>query len=199
MTFYLIKDYLYLIKRGITKEMVEYFDIRFSTTFERIIFPVYYQKQLVGFQARLIDDSKISEKNPKARSLPFDIFKKSNFLFNYDKAFNEDMVAIVEGPIDACKAIHFNPVALFGKSTSETQLKLIKKMPNLNKIYIALDPEEDKARAKLYHELSYFYDCRMIDLPKGTDCGDKSPTELIPYFSHSKQFDHLQMIEQKIS
>jgi len=182
--------YQYLVKRGITKRMVKSFDIRFSTRKERIVFPVYYQKKLVGWQGRSIFD----HIKPKALTEPSGLFKKSNFLFNFDNVIDSYYITIVEGPIDACKAINFNCISLFGKTLSEIQLMHIKAIKNLKRVYIALDPEEIKSIKKIYSALSPWYDCYLLDIEPGSDCGDKTVDEISKYFYSSKKYNYINRV-----
>lgn len=181
--------YLYLIKRGITKEMVEFFKIKYNSYRNRIIFPVYHNGKLAGWQGRAIFDDTI----PKALTEPLKKYKKSHFLFNYDNVKDKEFITIVEGPIDACKAMHYNPVALFGKTASDIQIDHIMAMKNLKRVFLALDPEERKATSKLYNRLSSLFECRVIEIEQGKDCGDKMPEELRPYFEHANKFDFLKI------
>jgi hypothetical protein len=182
--------YLYLLQRGINRQMVNYFDIRFSSFFERLVFPVYYQKKLVGWQGRAINDSI----KPKALTGPKKIFQKRMYLLNYDNVVNEEYITIVEGPIDACKTIRHNPVALLGKTLSLEQLELLKQMPRLRKIIIALDPEEIEETRNIYRLISPHYNhCLVMKIELGSDCGDKTVEEIEEYFNNSSKFNYLQI------
>lgn len=180
--------YMYLLKRGITKDMVHYFGVRFSTVQERIIFPVYFKRMLVGWQGRTIHDGVI----PKAKTQPKH-FEKSSVLMNYDRVWDKEYLTFVEGPIDGCKTYNYNCVPLLGKTLSEVQFSLVRQMPRLKKIYLGLDPEEVKVMKQLYKKLSPFYEVLHLQVELGSDCGDKSVDEIDEYVERSNSFDFFQL------
>jgi Toprim-like len=99
----------------------------------RLIIPYFYQKQLVGWTARAINDSKpkyLSEQQP-------------GYVFNLDnQTYNRKYVIVCEGPFDA---ISIDGVAILGSEISEAQYTLIKQ---LQKEVIVL-ADRDKAGMKL--------------------------------------------------
>lgn len=184
----------YLYKRGINREMIDHFDICFNTSQERIIFPVKYNNKLVGWQGRLIYDERVSRNNPKALTEPFGVFKKSEYLFNYDSVLNKDYITIVEGPIDCCKTFKHNSVALLGKTISQRQFELIRKMSSLKRIYIGLDPEAEKDIFNMCRLFSPYYECFILQIEKGSDCGDKNIEEIDFYIDNAKKYNYLDLI-----
>lgn len=183
----------YAYKRGLTKEILDHFDIGFSTSQERIIFPVKYRGKVVGWQGRLIDDNKITKTNPKALTEPFGVFKKSEYLFNYDSVYDKEYITIVEGPIDCCKTFKHNSVALLGKTVSQRQFELIREMKNLKKIYIGLDPEATKDIENTYRLFSPYYECYLIKIEEGSDCGDKTVEEIEKYVKNAVTYSYLEL------
>lgn len=99
----------------------------------RVIIPFYYQKNLVGFTARLLRDGKpkyISEQQP-------------GYVFNIDRqSLNRKYVIVCEGPFDA---ISIDGVALLGSEISSQQSALINQ---LQKEVIVL-ADKDSAGEKL--------------------------------------------------
>jgi len=158
----------------------------------RIIFPVKMFDEYVGWQGRDITDRWKKETNyPK--SLTSKGFKKSLMLYNYDRVKDCDTITITEGPIDAIKCFMINGVALFGKTLSDRQFELIRKMPNLKHVVIALDPEEIKAIDQLAKKLNIYYDISIINFPSNTDAGDYSPETIYDFYSRSKDFNYLEL------
>ena len=87
----------------------------------RLFIPMYMDGELVGWQARLLDDTKKTRENPKYRSLPG--MRRGQILYNYDNAKAQKFGVIVEGPTDVWR---FGPeaVAVLGGFTGH-QAQLI--------------------------------------------------------------------------
>lgn len=181
--------YLYLVKRGITKAMVKYFNVMFSNATDRIIFPIYYNKEIVGWQGRAINDII----KPKALTNPVS-FKKSQVLFNYDNVKNSEYITIVEGPIDACKSFKHNPVAILGKSLSDAQVELIREMPNLKKIYDGLDPDAGREKLMQSRKLSAHFEIYSLNIMTG-DVGERSTEEVDALIKNSSAFNRLNFFD----
>lgn len=121
----------------------------------RIIIPFYYEKNIVGYTARLLRDGKpkyISEQQP-------------GYVFNLDRqTIDRKYVIVCEGPFDA---ISIDGVALLGSEISSSQSALINR---LQKEVIVL-PDKDQAGEKLVKqatELGY-----SVSFPDwGTDIKD---------------------------
>jgi len=145
-----------------------YFDFcsRMGTTSGRIIFPVFMNKKLMGWQARQIEvkanesrfiwkgetqrwwetqiielstgEKKYEDYNvPKYYTCPG--MQRSSCLLNFDSATNNrNFVVVVEGPIDALK-VGKNSVATFGKQLTNNQVRLIKS--NWSRVLMILDSE----------------------------------------------------------
>lgn len=99
-------------------------------TANSLIFPVYFKNELVGWQLRLIPGT--------SKFRYYHIFKKGNYLYNYDNAIKFKTVVVTEG---VKKALKFpNGVCTFGKSISEVQ---IQKLMNWSNIVFMYDGEDD--------------------------------------------------------
>jgi DNA primase len=172
----------YLRGRGLDDKMIEYFDIHYSAGAKRVIFPVYFEDKVVGYQARDITGNQ----EPKVMSSKG--FQKSKFLYNYNQLLYElpDYAVITEGPIDCIKSYKHNSVALFGKELSQDQLNLLLKIPTLKKVYIAIDPEEKDVRAKMMRDLSAFWETMLVPVEAGRDIGDCSLWEVDMLMKNSK-------------
>lgn len=185
----LLEAYSYLIKRGLLeKKYILNFDLKFDIKSKRIIFPLKYRGEYIGWQGRDITGRCEVEKGyPKSLTGPIG-FKKSKALYNYDRVYNKEFITIVEGPIDAIKSYLCNPVALFGKNLSIFQKELIRQMPNLKKIIIALDPGEYDSMYGIAKELNIFYEVKILEL-KDKDPGDCLDYEIYSLLSEARSFD----------
>jgi len=110
---------------------------------DSIVFPVYYKSGIVGWQLRFIPGTK------KFRYLH--IFKKGDYLYNYDSAINYKMVVVTEG---VKKALKFdNGVGTFGKGISENQIQKLLNWDNIVFMYDGEDDTQEKTK-KLVAELN---------------------------------------------
>ena len=123
----------YITSRGLNALEYPYFYSNELGFRNRIIIPYFYQKQVVGWTARAINDSKpkyLSEQQP-------------GYVFNLDnQTYNRKYVIVCEGPFDA---ISIDGVAILGGELSDSQCILIKQ---LQKEVIVL-PDRDKAGKKI--------------------------------------------------
>lgn len=107
----------------------------FTTSAERLIFPVKFNGQLVGWQMRSIPGTFYGDQQDVIRYLH--LFDKGSYLFNFDNARKYGMVVVTEG---AKKALKFpNGVATLGKGVSEEQIQLLQIW---KRITIMLDGED---------------------------------------------------------
>lgn len=152
-------------------------DSRFYKCLHRIVVPVYAFGVLVGWQARLIDDSLKSRTVPKYYTLKG--FFKSRYLYNRDRAANGNVVVLVEGVTDVW-AVGDPAVAIFGHELDAKQsagLDLWSARGGL--LVVMIDPD---ARAKfdaMIPELYRKFGGRIVNvsLPEGVDAGDLTRVE----------------------
>jgi hypothetical protein len=97
------------------------------STADSIVFPVYFNKELVGWQCRFIPGTPGGDRMRKIRYLH--IFPKGKYLYNYDNAREFKTVIVVEGIKKSWKFP--NAVATLGKGLSEKQIELIQKWDNI--------------------------------------------------------------------
>ena len=95
---------------------------------------------------------------------------------------------MVEGPIDAIKGHRYNAVAILGKSMSSVQFKLLLRMPNLKRIYVALDPDASVQSELLATKLSEIWNVNLVKLPKFKDIGACTQEEVDHYVRISKPY-----------
>ena len=132
----------------------------------RIIIPIYWQKKLVGWQARAIGKSSV-----KYFTMPG--LAKSSMLFNGDVAFTKKFGVIVEGVFDAFR-VGDHAVALLGKTTSHIQRTYIQSAWCNGAVCVLLDADAqadiDKA-VQLLRPSSFKGGIFSVRLPDGKDPG----------------------------
>lgn len=128
--------------------------------FERIIFPVYVDYNVLGFVAR----DYTGTKQPKVLNSAGNF--RSFSVWNYDNAKNSEELVICEGTSSAVKCRISRSIALLGKVATPGQVRLMKKM-KAKKVYICLDVGTDKEVENLYKSLSMAYPGKVynINLP----------------------------------
>lgn len=112
------------------------------TTADSICFPVYFNKNFVGWQLRYIPGTWNGDRMGKMKYLH--VFLKGKYVFNYDGAKEFDNVVVVEG---IKKALKFpNGVATLGKGVSEEQVQIIQQWPRITLMYDGEDVAQEMAR-----------------------------------------------------
>lgn len=134
----------------------------------RLIFPVFQAGTYRGYTARTILDDGF----PKYKTAHGMV--KAGMLYNFDTAFSQsEQLVITEGVFD-CLRIGDQAVALFGKSISEQQIRLIH-LGDFKRIIFMLDPD---AKTEMEVAADFFtsnYDVYICHLPEGVkDPGDLS-------------------------
>jgi hypothetical protein len=118
----------------------------YTTSSERIIFPVFFQHNFVGWQMRSVPGTFFGNREDVIRY--YHIFDKGSYLYNYDWAKMHKDVVVVEG---AKKALKFpNGVATWGTGISVRQVQLIQEW---DRIAIMLDAEDHNNTQKRAIEL----------------------------------------------
>jgi hypothetical protein len=120
----------------------------YTTSAERLIFPVFFNKKMVGWQMRSIPGTFYGDRKDVVRY--YHLFDKGSYVFNYDNAIQHDEVIVVEG---VKKALKFpNAVATWGTGISNPQMQIIQQW---DRIVMMLDGEEHNGtqqRAKEFVE-----------------------------------------------
>jgi len=138
-------------------------DKNYPFLYYRIMIPIYFLGELVGFQFRTIlgEDAKyitlgFKNKNPK------------NYLFNFDKASLQDKeVWLVEGVFDVFP-LQDKAVAIFGKNLVKSQVNLLKLV--WSKVNIALDKDAyDKAVQLASNLLEQGFQVSIVELKDDRD------------------------------
>lgn len=129
----------YLAERGIVDTRIKsLYDLRYQALVDAIIFPVYRDGSLYGWQGRSIPPLK----EGRLRLVNSTGFNKSRFLLNYDRAKTQDRLVLVEGPFD-CMHVDvpgFGAVCSFGKTVSPYQIRMILES-SAKEVYIGLDKD----------------------------------------------------------
>jgi len=162
---------------------------RFALARRRLVFPIIVRRKLVGWQARYLGDRLPDGRTlkeagiPKYFSCPGQI--RRQIAFNYDRALCSRVIAIVEGPLDACRVGPY-AMAVLGKTLSSVlQEQLVadirRRWGDDAAIAVVLDPEQDevsKRRGRPHHIHLAVQDLRKrysnvfpVFLPLGTDPG----------------------------
>ncbi len=182
----------YLSSRGFTPETIDHFGVGYCAKgmmAERIAIPLHDAKgKLVGYAGRLVDDTKISDENPKyrfpgtrERSGITYAFHKSEFLYNGHRiAAPVDHLCVVEGfagTWSLWQANYRNVVALMGASCSDEQGKLIVELVKPDgKVWLM--PDGDNAGMQcaksLFERISPYRFVRWVCLTP-----DRQPTDFL--------------------
>lgn len=176
----------YLTSRGITPDIQKHYDLLFSQSMRRVVFPVIMGKTLYGWQGRAID-----KVNKAHRMHNMEGDWRSRTLMFYNNIVGKDFAIVAEGPISALKFHKVgNFVASMGKEISRGQLELLRKS-GIKKLYLALDRDAlDKLKTISYYmdnELLGSIKCYFIKTPdKRDDFGDSTFEECEEAFKNAE-------------
>lgn len=140
----------YLYGRGITDEMIKYFNIGYTTKgdfFNRIILPSYDSDGILNyFVARWFPSeyNKLKYVNPKA--------EKEDIIFGEDKLNYDSTIYLVEGAFD--HIVVPNSIALLGKYISDRFLDMLHDRANAY-VVILLDDDAYNDAMLLYRKLNF--------------------------------------------
>lgn len=141
----------------------------FSMALNRIIIPIYKNSELVGWQARILGDSR-GKSVPKYYTMPG--MRKSQILYNLDNAKQYPYAVLVEGPSDVWR---YGPeaVATLGCNISTTQQELLIK--HFKAVVILLDGDANAASQDIFQKLrSFMPNVFRLVLKENDDPGSKS-------------------------
>lgn len=117
-------------------------DVRIPTA-NSIIFPVFFNKVFVGWQLRYVPDTVNGNRMIDRKMRYLHVFKKGEYLYNFDNAINYDSVVLVEGAKKALKLP--NAVATLGKGITKDQIRLLTRWSNIIIFYDGEDETQEKA------------------------------------------------------
>lgn len=190
-----VRGQLYLEGRGITLEMMKFYNIHYDYVSKRVIFPVLDGEGIVGWTDRsVLPDEKLDyvDKFGNSKHIPKSLhnFDKSKYLlFNELWPENADYLILAEGPVSAMKAhLCGNTVASMGKHVSDHQLDIIRAR-KLKSLYLGLDPDAGDKIEKLVEKLyGRGTDIYLLRPAKGKkDLGACSVEEVYDVFKSSTE------------
>jgi hypothetical protein len=138
----------YFESRGITRDSFDLWKLGFYADHERIIFPVFNTKEIVGAVGRTIrKDEDVKYRNYPAK------FKKSFYLYGLNLLKTDvKKLIVVEGPIDAVKVNQYLKessywcVALMGSEPSKAQMDLL--VENAEEVVCMLDNDSSGKKGR---------------------------------------------------
>jgi hypothetical protein len=169
-----IKGLNYLESRAIPLEIARKYKIRYSPNKQAVVFPVYVNDTLTGWQYRTIEKLQIvTEDNAvftRIKAWSSDDIPRDRVLMFQNNLLNSDHAVLCEGPIDAIRCdLVGSGVASMGKAISQAQVGVLCRS-GIKRLYVALDPdafmEIDPLLAKFNDQLEIY----KVDIPK---VGDK--------------------------
>lgn len=179
-------------ERGVSHEAATRLRVGYDHEERRIVFPLFFQGKLVGWQKRSVPDGlgyppTLPDKNdylPKYKNTPG--FPKNKALYNYDLALERgrEEVLVVESPMSCLKAESFTDgedifsgvISTLGAKVSKTQAEHLRKF---KKVYIYFDSDKAGQKgARLLTEWLYRHtNCFVVEAEEGKDLADYDTKE----------------------
>ena len=152
------------------------------TSAERLIFPVRFKGELVGWQMRSIPGTYYGDRMGCIKY--YHLFNKGRYLYNYDEAKKYPMVVVTEG---AKKAMKFPcGVATWGKGISDGQLQLLQEWKS---IMFFLDGEDEtQALAQNFADQLKLVGHQVVNVDP-RKYGVTSPDEATEEVMHQAMYD----------
>lgn len=157
---------------------VSYREDKFRIMKGRIYIPVYFNRQLVGWQGRVVGDHAKTVKY-------YNGLRKSQALYNYDVASQQPCAVIVEG-VPSVWRLGAAGICIFGKTLSAWQLNTIATTWAHKPVFVMLDHDAQAELEYAVHAL-----CRHnvhvvpVILPDDKDPADYTKPELFRILSDS--------------
>lgn len=177
--------------------LIEWYDLMYCPSMKRVIFPIRQDGVMAGWQGRDITG------RSELRYLSPSGFQKAKVLLGYDMLNTgdppADHIILTEGPIDMLKVAFLeNAVCTMGKEISQTQLDLIRDLPN-NEVVLALDPDAFMVFDKLAAEFKPEKNVTLMTPPEGKkDFGECSKREVAEAFKNRKIYTKGSMLSGAI-
>lgn len=167
--------------RGVSVEASSKLKIGYDPGENRLVFPHYWQGQLVGYQKRAIPAGRCWPASPSQypkykNSLSF---PKSVTLYNYDRLEGEETVIVVESAMSVAKAHSLgieNVVSTFGASITDGQTALLRSFKNVV-VWMDKDDGGYKGEKKLVNDLHKFTRVVVVEPEEDKDLGDYNSRE----------------------
>lgn len=183
---YSVKGRAYLESRGIPLTIALQYRLRYFPQQSRVLFPVYHQHRLYGWQGRIV--SNVQPKVLSSKNLP-----TSHLVMFEDRLQPRQPMVICEGPVDAIKAhLCGGNIATMGKMVGKNQIELLLSYQP-SKIYLALDPDAANETNRLLQEFGE-YECYLLWPSKGKkDLGELSFEEVYELFKEAPRLTRFQI------
>lgn len=174
------KGAAYMEKRGIPLEVSAQYDLTYWASKQRVIFPIYLDGSVYGYQARTIVNAEPKILGSKGL--------KRDRLVMFSQRITGDHAVVCEGPIDALKAhLCGGNVATMGKAVSSKQIELLRSK-GVRKLYLALDPDAAGETAKLVKDNWQDFEVYQMEVPHPyKDFGEMSFGEVRDCFDAAKR------------
>lgn len=176
------KGEAYLKGRGITKDMIRRFDLRWGTTgkwVDRVMIPIFtHNGRLISYAGRTIHPG-VKPKTRKCRSPHKTLYGVYELGVQFT-ASNKPIV-IVEGEFDAMYLQRYHVPAVAQMGTHELTPSQIQVLRSLTKtVVLSYDGDEagESALAKSMEVLGPWFRTIAIRLPEGRDPNDLTPKEV---------------------
>lgn len=172
--------------RGVPLATVEHFRVGYADEYfdgsERIVIPLFWRGQLVGWQARRLPGQQGKDKYRNSPDFPRD-----RTLYNYDPQQKE--LLLVESPMSVLRHFHHVPqmTATFGAKVTEQQIQLCDRF---SRVLLWFDNDEAgwNATKKVGDALNRYAPVWVVDSPWAADPGDMDDatveellTRLVPF------------------
>lgn len=162
--------------RGISLQASSKLQIGYDPDTNRIVFPHFWEGNLVGWQKRAIpsgyDYPATVPDYPKYKNSTG--FPKSTTLYNFDAINPDEPVIVVESPMSVAKAVELgidNVIATFGAKVSKVQIHMLKRFGKVI-VWFDDDPAGQAGERKLLKGLDGFTDLLVVEPDSGKDLGD---------------------------
>lgn len=150
---------------GYAPEYELYLGSRTPTVQERVVIPLWWRDELVGWQARAIDDAD----EPKYHNTPD--FPRDVAVFNYAPRVRTAMV--VESPMSVLRHWHHQPdlISTYGASVSDEQMRLLRRYDQVV-VWFDNDKSGWEGAERIIEELPAFTDLRVVASDLDADPAD---------------------------
>ena len=188
--------YKYLRGRGLTKEEIKKYDIRYCNSGRfrsRVLFPVRENGEIAFFTARrFVSWIEPKYRNPALGETPLSV---SKVIFGYEEALRDSppAVVVVEGIFDAI-AVNRVPgmrgLAILSSDLSDVQLIKLLRLPSKTQFFVCLDAEARKSTIKIVKTLSNQGRIVRAALLSTGDPASISKEELIKSLKSAERYSH---------
>lgn len=171
------KGVKYLESRNITLDVALKYDIRYSPEKQAIIFPVWVNDKLVGWQFRTIEKTTyLSSKGTvikKSKAWSSDNLPSDKVFMFQNNLIGSRHAVLCEGPIDAIVANEAvgGGIASMGKAISQAQVGTLCRS-GIERVYVAIDPDAFMELDPLLSKFEDSIDIMKVNIPEINDKPD---------------------------